>query len=40
VSVTITVPLKPSRLVTVMVEFPFRPVLTVTAVVPAINEKS
>ena len=38
VSVTLTVPLKPSRLDTVSVEFPFKPVFTVTAVVPAMTE--
>ena len=35
-----TVPLKPARLAMVMLEFPFKPVLTVTVVVLAAMEKS
>jgi len=40
VSVMLTVPAKPSRLATVRVEFPLRPVFTINAVVPAVTVKS
>lgn len=40
VSVMFTVPLKPSRLATVMVELPLTPVFTISAVAPAVTVKS
>jgi hypothetical protein len=40
VSVMLTVPLKPFRLETVMVEFPLTPAFTISAVVPAVTVKS
>jgi hypothetical protein len=40
VSVTMTVPVKPSRLAMVIVEFPFKPEFTVIVDVLAVNEKS
>ena len=40
VSVMPTVPLKPFRLATVMVEFPLTPAFTISAVVPTVTVKS
>ena len=39
-SVMLTVPLKPFRLATVMVEFPLTPAFTINAVAPAVTVKS